>query len=159
MASSDDRESFWRDRYFPPTIIVVVQIILNQGALCQQYLVSVHKLTVSKKVVIPAKAGIQSFRDLLDAPISGTGQAPQVRHDGKSAFINRLYLNQSACSLQQQFHKPRRLSSLSNLLDNGGAAACTDAIGACFDHFQRIFKAPNTPCSLHPKFLPDGFSH
>jgi hypothetical protein len=34
--------------------------------------VSVHKLTVSKKVVIPAKAGIQSFRDLLDA---GSGPA------------------------------------------------------------------------------------
>jgi hypothetical protein len=28
---------------------------------------SVYKPTVSKKVVIPAKAGIQSFQDLLDA--------------------------------------------------------------------------------------------
>jgi hypothetical protein len=32
-----------------------------------QLLESVHKLMVSKKVVIPAKAGIQCFRDLLDA--------------------------------------------------------------------------------------------
>jgi hypothetical protein len=29
--------------------------------------VSVYKLIVLKKVVIPAKAGIQSFQDLLDA--------------------------------------------------------------------------------------------
>jgi hypothetical protein len=42
------------------------------------------------KVVIPAKAGIQYFQDLLDAPVSSTGQAPQVRHDGGGAFINRL---------------------------------------------------------------------
>src|SRR4030042_580173 len=64
------------------------------------YLVSVHKLTVSPKAVIPAKAGIQFFQDLLDAPVASTPcqargrlrQAPQVRHDGKSAFINRLYL-------------------------------------------------------------------
>jgi len=28
----------------------------------------------------------------LDAPVSGTGQAPQVRHDGLRDFINRLYL-------------------------------------------------------------------
>jgi hypothetical protein len=28
---------------------------------------SAHKLTFSKKVVIPAKAGIQFFQDLLDA--------------------------------------------------------------------------------------------
>ena len=33
--------------------------------------------------VIPAKAGIQSFQDLLDVPVSSTGQAHQVRHDGK----------------------------------------------------------------------------
>ena len=33
---------------------------------------SVYKPTVSKKVVIPAKAGIQSFQDLLDA---GSGPA------------------------------------------------------------------------------------
>jgi hypothetical protein len=33
---------------------------------------SVYKLTASKKVVIPAKAGIQSFQDLLDA---GSGPA------------------------------------------------------------------------------------
>jgi hypothetical protein len=36
------------------------------------YLVSVHKLRVSKKVVIPAKAGIQFFQDLLDV---GSGPA------------------------------------------------------------------------------------
>ncbi len=31
------------------------------------YIESVHKLWFSKEVVIPAKAGIQSFQDLLDA--------------------------------------------------------------------------------------------
>jgi hypothetical protein len=31
------------------------------------YLESVHKLTVSKKVVFPAKAGIQFFQEVLDA--------------------------------------------------------------------------------------------
>jgi hypothetical protein len=45
---------------------------------------------VPPKVVIPVKAGIQFFQDLLDAPVSSTGQAPQVRHDGKREFINRL---------------------------------------------------------------------
>ena len=44
---------------------------------------SAHKLTVSQKVVIPAKAGIQYFQEVLNAPVSSTGQAPQVRHDGK----------------------------------------------------------------------------
>jgi hypothetical protein len=43
-----------------------------------------------KKVVIPAEAGIQSFQRSLDAPVSSTGQAPQVRHDGKD--INGLTL-------------------------------------------------------------------
>jgi hypothetical protein len=33
----------------------------------------------SQRVVIPAKAGIQEFK--LDAPVSSTGQAYQVRHD------------------------------------------------------------------------------
>jgi len=64
---------------------------------------------VPPKVVIPVKArfsarggpapggrvattGIQFFQDLLDAPVSRTGQAPQVRHDGKREFINRLQL-------------------------------------------------------------------
>gem|GEM_PF-2918209 len=35
------------------------------------YLESVHKLTVSQKVVIPAKAGIQSIQEVLD-----TGSSP-----------------------------------------------------------------------------------
>ena len=56
---------------------------------CKYYLVSVHKLAVSKKVVIPAKAGFQFFQEVLDAPASSTGQAPQVRHDGITEFINR----------------------------------------------------------------------
>jgi len=45
---------------------------------------------VPKKVVIPAKAGIQFFQGFLDAPVSSTGQAPQVRHDGKKTFKNGL---------------------------------------------------------------------
>jgi hypothetical protein len=40
--------------------------------LKHNYLESVHKPTVSIKVVIPAKAGIQFFRRLLDA---GSGPA------------------------------------------------------------------------------------
>jgi hypothetical protein len=52
------------------------------------YLESVHKLTFSKKVVIPAEAGIQSFQRSLDAPVSSTGQAPQVRHDGTTEFMD-----------------------------------------------------------------------
>src|SRR3990170_2199873 len=43
-------------------------------------------------IVIPAKAGIQCFQDLLDAPVSSTGQAPQVRHDRLVDFTDRLYL-------------------------------------------------------------------
>jgi hypothetical protein len=34
------------------------------------------------RVVIPVKAGIQEFK--LDAPVSSTGQAYQVRHDMKT---------------------------------------------------------------------------
>jgi hypothetical protein len=37
------------------------------------YLNPVHKPTVSRKVVIPAKAGIQSFQEVLDAPVSEYG--------------------------------------------------------------------------------------
>ncbi len=35
---------------------------------------------------------VPDFRrdDVLDAPVSGTGQAPQVRHDGITDFINRF---------------------------------------------------------------------
>jgi hypothetical protein len=54
---------------------------------------------VSKKVVIPAKAlhhmvfrakaGIQFLQESLDAPVSGMGQAPQVRHDGKRHLWNK----------------------------------------------------------------------
>jgi hypothetical protein len=83
---------------------------MDIATLNLNYLESVHKLTVSKKVVIPAKAlhhmvfrakaGIQYLQDLLDAPVSSTPcqargrlrQAPQVRHDGISDFINRDYL-------------------------------------------------------------------
>jgi len=32
-------------------------------------------------LVIPAKAGIQNLLKILDAPVSSTGQAYQVRHD------------------------------------------------------------------------------
>jgi hypothetical protein len=49
----------------------------------KHHLQCVHNLAVSEMAVIPAKAGIQCFRKILDAPVSGTGQAPQVRHDGK----------------------------------------------------------------------------
>lgn len=38
----------------------------------ERYLGSAHKLTFSNKVVIPPKAGIQFFQDLLDA---GSGPA------------------------------------------------------------------------------------
>jgi hypothetical protein len=49
-------------------------------------------IAVFYKIVIPAPAsimlgqaaaGIQSFQEPLDAPVSSTGQAPQVRHDEK----------------------------------------------------------------------------
>gem|GEM_PF-291980 len=38
------------------------------------------------RFVIPAKAGIQSFQKILDAPVSSTGQAPQVRHDSERSL-------------------------------------------------------------------------
>ncbi|MDP2970409.1 MAG: hypothetical protein Q8P64_14550, partial [Deltaproteobacteria bacterium] len=40
--------------------------------------------------VIPEKAGIHSFQGSLDAPVSSTGQAPQVRHDRLVDFMDRL---------------------------------------------------------------------
>ena len=59
-----------RNRIF---IINSKKDIFDNFSIClRQYLVSVYKPTVSKKVVIPAKAGIQSFQDLLDA---GSGPA------------------------------------------------------------------------------------
>ena len=33
------------------------------------------------------------FRGSLDAPVSSTGQAPQVRHDGLTDFVDRRYLD------------------------------------------------------------------
>jgi hypothetical protein len=36
--------------------------------------------------VIPAKAGIQYIQYVLDAPVSSTGQAYQVRHDDSRTF-------------------------------------------------------------------------
>jgi len=39
---------------------------------------SYYELQSCPDAVIPAEAGIQCF---LDAPVSGTGQAIQVRHD------------------------------------------------------------------------------
>ena len=54
--------------------------------LCNMW---VYELTISTKVVIPAKAGIQSFQRSLDAPVLSTGQAPHVRHDGLSEFMDR----------------------------------------------------------------------
>ena len=42
------------------------------------------------RTVIPAKARIQCFQNLLDAPVSSTGQAPQVRHDGKDICIRPI---------------------------------------------------------------------
>ena len=53
---------------------------------------SVHKGSDLQKDVIPAKAGIQSFQNVLDAPVLSTGQAPQVRHDERRDFMDRLYL-------------------------------------------------------------------
>ena len=44
------------------------------------------------RYVIPMKMGIQCFQGLLDAPVSGTGQAPQVRHDGITDFMDRHYV-------------------------------------------------------------------
>ena len=38
--------------------------------------------------VIPANAGIQFFEGPLDAPVSSTGQAPQV-HDERTEFMDR----------------------------------------------------------------------
>ena len=64
---------------------------MQRGTLCRNYLESVHKLTISSKVVIPAKAGIQCFEDLLDAACLPVGR-DQVRHDGLTDFINRLYI-------------------------------------------------------------------
>ncbi len=70
---------------------------------------SVHKLRFSERGVIPAPIfiGVNPSRategrrsepkrastssTLLDAPVSSTGQAPQVRHDGLTDFIDRQY--------------------------------------------------------------------
>jgi hypothetical protein len=48
-------------------------------------------LISTKKYVIPAKAGIQFFRNILCTLESSTGQAPQVRDDEKT--IERQILN------------------------------------------------------------------
>jgi hypothetical protein len=42
--------------------------------------------------VSEASEHIQSFQNLLDAPVSSTGQTPQVRHDGLKDFMEGLYL-------------------------------------------------------------------
>ena len=50
------------------------------------------------RIVIPAKAGIQSFLDIWMPPYRSTGQAPQVRHDEfystntNQAIIEKTYL-------------------------------------------------------------------
>jgi len=48
------------------------------------YLESVYELPSSQKVVIPAKAGIQSFQR--------SRMPDQVRHDGLRDFMGRHYL-------------------------------------------------------------------
>ena len=40
-----------------------------------------------------ASEHIQSFQQRLDAPGSNTGQVPQARHDEKTDFMDRHYLN------------------------------------------------------------------
>jgi hypothetical protein len=63
----------------------------------KHHLQCVHNLAVFEMAVIPAKAGIQCFRKILDAPVSGTGQAPQagMTENGinKHILFNSEFLN------------------------------------------------------------------
>jgi hypothetical protein len=54
--------------------------------------------------VIPAKPESSFFQDLLDAPVSSTGQAPQV-HDGLTNFIEQTLIRHFFLKVRQT-HSP-----------------------------------------------------
>ena len=52
-----------------------------------------------------ASEHIQFFRDCLDAPVSSTGQAPHVRHDGKAHLIDFNYTADPAYRETQTYQR------------------------------------------------------
>ena len=135
---------------------------------------SVHKPTVSTKVVIPAPYHVRGklqpesrvpgenrdpvFEMVPDPrivvrgrfrrdafwmpPYHSTGQAPQVRHDGRGAFINRLYLIRrrtriewgKLCILKGfvwYFGEAGLAQGVLNLLTGPGAASENQGVKTC----------------------------